>query len=197
MVRWQPGAADRLRIAALDLFEEHGYDQTTVAGIADRAGVTERTFYRHFPDKREVLFAGSEQLAERASAAVSAAPQGAAPSLLVDAALAGLAESFPDERRPFSRRRQARLDSEPALRERELLKLSTLKGTLVGALAARGASAPAATMTAEAVLSVFHVAFLRWIEEDQQRSMAELQQEALAELRAALGGAGTSAEEGR
>ncbi|MGC3992709.1 MAG: helix-turn-helix domain-containing protein [Propionicimonas sp.] len=197
MVRWQPGATERLSVAALELFEEHGYDQTTVAEIAERAGVTERTFYRHFPDKREVLFAGSGQLADRVSAAVAAEPEGARPSLLVDAALAGLAASFPDERRSYARRRQARLDAEPALRERELLKLATLKATLVEALVARGASDPAATMTAEAALSVFHVAFLRWIGEGEQRGMAELQREALGELRAALGGANPGADAGR
>ncbi len=187
MVRWEPGAADRLRAAALELFEEHGYEQTTVAEIAQHAGVTERTFYRHFSDKREVLFAGSAQLQEQMVAAVAAAPGSALPGGLVAAALDGLAESFPSDRRPFSRRRQATLASDPALQERELLKMASLKAALIEALTAHGVSAGAAAVTAEAALGVFHVAFVRWIATGEERGFAELQDEAVAEFRSALG----------
>src|SRR3954447_24119140 len=87
MGRWEPGAAGRLREAALELYVAHGYEQTTVAEIAERAGVTARTFFRHFADKREVLFAGSEALQEGMAAAVATAPADAGPLEAVAAAL--------------------------------------------------------------------------------------------------------------
>jgi AcrR family transcriptional regulator len=187
MVRWEPGAADRLRAAALELFEERGYEQTTVAAIAERAGVTERTFYRYFADKREVLFAGSEQLQERAVEALAAAPIEAGPGELVTAALDGLAASFPAERRPYSRRRQAALESVPALQERELLKLASLRAALIDAFIGRGLAAGAAAVAAEATLGVFHVAFTRWIAVGEERGFAELQHAAAEEFRSVIG----------
>lgn len=187
MVRWEPGAADRLRAAALELFEERGYEQTTVAAIAERAGVTERTFYRYFADKREVLFAGSERLQEQAAEAVAAAPAEARPGELVAAALQALAASFPAERRPFSRRRQAALESVPALQERELLKLASLRSALVDSFIGRGLAAGAAAVAAEATLGVFHVAFTRWIAVGEERDFAELQHAAAEEFRSVIG----------
>ena len=187
MVRWQPGAADRLRAAALDLFEEQGYEQATVAGIAERAGVTERTFYRHFADKREALFAGSERLEHGLVAGTAAAPHDSGDAGLVDAALAALAASFTPELRPFSRRRNVVLDANPALRERELLKLASLKAATITAFADRGMDADRSVLAAEVTLGVFHIAFVRWIADSQQREFADLQREALAELRAMLG----------
>ena len=75
MVRWEPGARERLVVAAVDLFFEHGYDATTVAQIADRAGVTKSTFFRHFSDKRELLVAGQETLSRLLAKGISAAPR--------------------------------------------------------------------------------------------------------------------------
>ncbi|MGV8910706.1 MAG: TetR family transcriptional regulator [Propionicimonas sp.] len=184
MVRWEPGAPGRLRIAALELFEESGYEQTTVAQIAERAGLTERTFYRYFADKREVLFFGAGEL-ERSmiAAVVSAAPTPDA-ARLVTLALDALAGSFPDDRRSSSRRRQAVLDSQPALQERELLKLASLKRALAAALVGQGVDAARAVVAAESAIGVFSVAFTGWLGAGQERSLAELQREALATLRA-------------
>src|SRR3954452_1521203 len=92
MGRWEPGAAGRLREAAMELYVAQGYEQTTVAEIAERAGVTARTFFRHFADKREVLFGGSEQLQELIASAAEAAPADAGPVEVVAAALAAVAE---------------------------------------------------------------------------------------------------------
>src|SRR6266516_6807397 len=99
MARWEPDAAGRLREAAMALYAERGYDRTTVAEISDRAGVTARTFFRHFADKREVLFAGSEQLEQHMVAALTAAPASATPMEAVAAAVLSSAEFFDDLRR--------------------------------------------------------------------------------------------------
>ncbi len=186
MVRWQPGAADRLRAAALDLFEEIGYEQATVAGIAARAGVTERTFYRYFADKREVLFAGGQDLQQRMVDAVGAAPATADAAKLVALALDALAGAFPDDLRPYARRRGAVVNAQSALREREMLKLASMKAALAVALEAHGVEAVRAAVAAESAVGVFHVAFARWVADGGQRSLAELQRDALAELRAVV-----------
>lgn len=186
MVRWEPGAFERLRSAALGLFEEVGYEQATVAGIAARAGVTERTFYRYFADKREVLFAGGEDLQQRMAEAVAAAPATADAARLMAVALDALATAFPDDLRPHARRRGAVVNGQAALREREMLKLAGIKAALASALEARGVEPVRAAVAAESAVGVFHVAFARWVAEGEQRSLADLQREALAELRAVV-----------
>src|SRR5438105_6260537 len=104
MARWEPNAAGRLRDAALDLFEERGFEQTTVAEIAARAGLTERTFFRHFADKREVLFRGSEGLRDTLVAAVDRAPAAASALEAVSAGLDAAGAVFDPQ---FARRRRA------------------------------------------------------------------------------------------
>src|SRR5262245_3133138 len=123
MARWEPGAPERLQKAALDLFANRGYEQTTATEIAQAVGLTERTFFRHFSDKREVLFHGEEQLAGAFQAGVAAAPDDAAPIEIATATLRSAASYFPAERRPVARVRQAVIDQNPALRERELRKM--------------------------------------------------------------------------
>src|SRR5579885_2356991 len=97
MGRWEPDAVGRLRAAAMELFHTQGYDQTTVAQIAERAGVTARTFFRYFADKREVLFAGSEELQRAMVDGLMAAPEGAAAMEAVAAALDAAARALPQE----------------------------------------------------------------------------------------------------
>jgi AcrR family transcriptional regulator len=186
MVRWEPGAIERLRAAALELFEEVGFEQATVAGIAARAGVTERTFYRYFADKREVLFAGSQDLQQRMVEAIDAAPATADAAKLIGLALGGLAGAFPNELRAQARRRGAVVNAEPALREREMLKLAALKEALAAALEKHGVDAVRAAVAAESAIGVFHVAFAHWVAAGQERSLADLQLDALAELRAVV-----------
>src|SRR6266480_4879862 len=99
MGRWEPNARGRLERAALELYCELGYEQTTVAEIARRAGLTERTFFRHFADKREVLFAGSSSLLEALMNAVAAAPAEASPMDAAVAALQAVGNAFPLEHR--------------------------------------------------------------------------------------------------
>jgi AcrR family transcriptional regulator len=184
MARWQPGAPERLRAAAIGLFRERGYDQTTVAEIAQRAGLTERTFYRHFADKREVLFQGGEVLRDALLDGVAAVPGAAGTRALIDGALEGLGSCFGPERRALALERSAVLADEPALQERELLKLADLKRSLAAALAGRGLSDAQAALAAETVMTVFHSAFQRWIAGGEERALPELQQAVLAELHA-------------
>ncbi len=181
--RWEPNAQGRLEQAALDLYVEQGFDETTVAEIAARAGLTERTFFRHFADKREVLFRGRE-LADALGAAIDAAPAATTPLDAVAGALESLSDFFAD-RRPHARRRQAVIAANPSLQERELIKLASLATTIGDALRRRGVADPTASLVAEAGIAVFKVAFEHWLTDPAERSLAEHIREALSELRAA------------
>nr|WP_276508398.1 TetR/AcrR family transcriptional regulator [Modestobacter muralis] len=174
--------------AALDLFAEHGYDGVTVAQIAAHAGLTERTFFRWFADKREVLFRGQEEFEQAFLTGMTAAPDGDAMSLAM-AGLAGGAAPFTAERHPWARARQRAIDAHPALRERELLKLSALATALTGALTDRGVGPVPAALAAESAVVVFRTAFTAWIAGDGARPFAEVQAEVLAELHALLAAA--------
>jgi AcrR family transcriptional regulator len=186
MGRWEPDARGRLERAALELYAEHGFDQTTVADIAARAGLTERTFFRHFADKREVLFRGDE-LAQSITAALAQVPGTVGPLDAVAAALESTREFFA-ERRPYARQRQQVITANPALQERELIKLSSMAGLIGAALRDRGVGEPAASLTAEAGVAVFRVAFERWLAERRDRGLDHHIREALAELRALAAG---------
>src|ERR1700761_3851075 len=128
MGRWEPNARGRLEQAAMELYVERGFEQTTVAEIARRAGLTERTFFRHFADKREVLFAGAGDLQDGMVAAVAQAPSALSPLDAVADGLRAAGDLFAP--REAARQRQAILDANPDLRERELIKLATLSAAL-------------------------------------------------------------------
>jgi AcrR family transcriptional regulator len=187
MGRWEPNASGRLRAAALELYVERGYEQTTVAEIAARAGLTARTFFRHFADKREVLFAGSP-LQDVLVAALDAAPDSASPMEAVAAALDAAAEVLTD--REFSRRRQAVINANAELQERELIKLATLSAALADGLRKRGIADPVARLAAETGIAVFRVAFERWVGEPEDRGLARLLRESFDELKALTAGGG-------
>ena len=181
MGRWEPDAQGRLERAALELYAERGFDHTTVAEIAQRAGVTERTFFRHFTDKREVLFRGDE-LARIIVDTLTVASESLTPLDAVTAAFESTADFF-DGRRPYSKKRQSIIDANPALQERELIKLASIS-TLVGeALRSRGVPEPAASLTAEAGTAVFKVAFERWLDDRAERSIAVHIRETVDQLR--------------
>jgi AcrR family transcriptional regulator len=182
MVRWEPDSGARLAEAALGLFAERGYEETTVAAIAQRAGLTERTFFRHFTDKREVLFTGSGAFEQAVIAAVAAAPPEAAP---LDAVAAGFlaAAGWLQERRPFSRRRAVVIEANRELRERELAKLAGLAVSIAETLRARGVGEPSASLSAEAGMAVFRVAFQRWTQEPGEATLAEVIGDMLGGLR--------------
>jgi AcrR family transcriptional regulator len=182
MVRWKPGATDRLRVAALELYVEQGFEQTTVGEIARSVGLTERTFFRHFADKKEVLFDGEGQLQQAFVAAIEAAPP-SSPFDLIAAALTATAQYFGEERRTWSRQRNQVIQANQPLKERELLKLAGLATALTEALRKRGVADPTATLAAETCVTVFSVAFGQWITDGETRSLAEVGRDILAEFR--------------
>jgi len=181
MTRWQPDARGRLEQAAMELYLERGFGQTTVAQIAERAGVTERTFFRYFADKREMLFAGSEHLKQLMVDAVAGAPPAATSLEAVGAALDAVGTVFVDL--DHSRTRQIVIDSDSSLQERELIKRDRLATAIAEALRARGIGEPAASLAAQAGIGVFHIAFVTWIAPGNARSYADIARELLVELR--------------
>lgn len=182
MARWEPGAAERLQKAALELFAARGFEQTTATEIAEAVGLTERTFFRHFSDKREVLFHGQDALVAAFLTGIDNAPPDASPFEVVAAALRSVSSFFPDERRPHSRTRQSVIDQNPALQERERHKLSSIATTIAEALRARGVDEVAATLAAESGATVFAIAFTQWIRNDEERSLTDIAAEVLREL---------------
>jgi AcrR family transcriptional regulator len=182
MVRWEPGARERLQAAAMDLFIDRGFERTTTADIAQAVGLTERTFFRHFADKREVLFGGQDGLGQVFVEGVVAAPQGSSALELVAAGLAAAATYFSDERRSFSRRRQIVISGNPSLHERELLKLAGIATVVAEALRVRGVPEPTARLAAESGVTVFGVAFGAWVADGEERSFHEIQTEVLGQL---------------
>jgi AcrR family transcriptional regulator len=182
MGRWEPGASGRLREAAMELYVERGYEQTTVAEIAQRAGLTARTFFRYFTDKREVLFAGSAELQDGLVSALEGAPESASAMEAIGAALDAAATML-GQRRDYSRQRQSVIAANQELRERELVKMSTLAVALADGLRRRGVAEPNASLAAEAGVAVFRVAFERWVTEPGDRELAQIMRESLEQLR--------------
>jgi AcrR family transcriptional regulator len=173
MARWEPNARGRLEKAAMELFEEHGYLETTVQEIAARAGLTERTFFRYFADKREVLFSGSKELESSIIADIERAPRGARPLASVVAALAAAGAALQDRRDlHFVRVRYGLLTKHPEIQERELIKLAALARAVTEALHARGVMEPAASLAAEAGMAVFKVGFERWVNQRKPQDFA-------------------------
>lgn len=187
MSRWEPNARGRLEQAAMALFGERGFDQTTVAEIAKRAGLTERTFFRYFADKREVLFSGAGALHELLVHAVAACPDATSPIDAIAAALQAAGTVF-DDRRAGARQRQTIIAAHDELQERELIKMASLAAALAGALRRRGVTDPAASLAAEAGIAVFRIAFERWVAEPQVRPLSRVLTESLDELKAVTAG---------
>jgi AcrR family transcriptional regulator len=183
MGRWEPNARGRLGRAALELYVERGFDQTTVADIAERAGLTKRTFFRHYVDKRDVLFAGAVPLREAVVRAVAEAPAGLSAVGAVTLGLEAAAEMI-QERPEDVRLRQTVIDAHLELQERELVKLATLAGEIAAALRGRGFDACRARLIAETGMAVFRVAFARWIANSAQGLLTQVVKESMAELAA-------------
>jgi AcrR family transcriptional regulator len=175
MARWEPNGRARLREAALDLFEARGYEGVTAAEIAERAGLTERTFFRQFGDKREVLFSGEADLQDVLVAAAVGEPRAA-----IAAGLDAMAAAL-EPRRDDLRRREAIVAAHLELRERELIKLAALSRALADAL---DLDAPTARLAGEVSIALFRVAFERWIAADDPRELADHVRDALGQLAA-------------
>jgi AcrR family transcriptional regulator len=187
VARWEPNASARLQQAALELFAERGFEQTTVEDIATRAGLTKRTFFRHFADKREVLFGGQEEFSARFVERLAAAPAELAPLDAVGLSLEAAGTAM-QGRHAFARPRQLVITANPELQERERIKLAGIATALAAGLRERGVTEPAASLSAEAGIAAFRIAFERWVAEGEERDLVALIRESLDALRAvALG----------
>jgi AcrR family transcriptional regulator len=187
MGRWEPGARERLVVAAVDLFTEQGYDATTVAQIAERAGVTKSTFFRHFPDKRELLVAGQETLCRLLTEGIAEAPGDASPLAAVAAGLERAASAMGPMNRELAPRLKAAVAASAELQERDALKSVSLAAAMTTALLARGVPDPTAALASELGVLAFKRGFAEWSEggRDAEDELAGYTLTALDELRAA------------
>ena len=166
-------ARQRLQKAALELFSEHGYDQTTASEIAARAGVTERTFFRHFPDKREVLFDGQITLSTALTGAIADAPETLQPLEILYRAFRSVEQALEDNR-PISVPRQQVIAITPALQEREMAKEAALIEDMALALRRRGVDGRLAALAAQIGIATFHHAVVSWFADPSRRLGAHL-----------------------
>ncbi|MFD8789360.1 TetR/AcrR family transcriptional regulator [Streptomyces vinaceus] len=187
MGRWEPGARERLVVAAVDLFAERGYDATTVAQIAERAGVTKSTFFRHFPDKRELLMAGQDTLSRLLAEGISDAPADASPIEAIASGLERASSAMGPMNRELAPRVKAAIAACAELQERDALKSVSLAAAITNALVARGVPDATAALGGELGILAFKRGFAAWSEGDRQAEdeLAECTLAALAELRAA------------
>jgi AcrR family transcriptional regulator len=173
MARWEPDAQGRLERAAIELFQERGYGETTVEEIAARAGLTERTFFRYFADKREVLFSGAKELETGIVGRIEAASPDARPLEVVISALEAAGAILQARRElRFVRMRYALIAKHAELQERELIKLASLAMAIAKALRARGVTEPAGSLAAEAGIAAFKVGFDGWVAEKKPGDLA-------------------------
>ena len=186
MSRWEPNARGRLMQAALELYIERGFEQTTVAEIAKVAGLTERTFFRYFADKREVLFWGVSALQELLVRTVADAPDSDAPITVIGAAIEAAGVVF-QERREGAVLRQRVIAANAELQERELIKLASLASAMADALRQRGVKDPGASLSAEAGIAVLKIAFERWINGTSPEDLPQLIRELFDDLKVVTG----------
>jgi AcrR family transcriptional regulator len=192
MSRWQPGVRERLVVAAVDLFTEQGYDTTTVTQIAERAGVTRSTFFRHFPDKREVLVAGQETLSRLLAGGIAEAPASASPLEAVAAGLERASSEMGPVNRELGPRLKAAVAASTELQERDALKSVGLASAMTAALVARGVPDPTAHLAAEMGVLAFKRGYAQWSEGDRDdgKGLADHALAALNDLRTATASLG-------
>jgi len=183
MGRWEPDARARLLRAALDLFCEQGYENTSVAQIAERAGLTKSTYFRHFRDKREVLFGGQDELLELVGSGIAGAPESAGPLAAVEAALVAMAVTFTPERWEIGTRRLSVINRTDELRERDALKMAGFRHAMRDSLRQRGVSELDADVAAELGVLALRRGYARWLEDGGD--FAEVARRALGEIQVA------------
>lgn len=188
MSRWSPDARGRLEQAAYELFLEYGYERVTVADIATRAGLTERTFFRHFSDKREVLFGGAVVLQTALLQSLASVSPDRSPFAAVRSAIESIA-ALSHWSRDQAQQRMKLLATHADLQERELIKRATLTASLAQALRERGTPEPAASLAADMAIAVFYVGFNRWLDDAAKRDFLTVVSEGFDELRSVASGA--------
>lgn len=183
MGRWPPGARDRLERAALELFTEQGFAEITVPQITARAGLTTRTFFRHFADKREVLFAVEEELPALVARLAADAPASLSPMMVIARGLDTVAATRFEGRHEDLRTRRDVIQADEGLRERELRKLSILSEAIQRAFRNRGVDELTAILAAQLAVTVFTVALDRWLDQDGEQPLPEIVHDTLRALR--------------
>jgi AcrR family transcriptional regulator len=186
MPRWDPQAEERLRTAAIELYLELGYENVTVSQIADRAGLTRRTFSRYFTDKRDVLFAGSEQLPPALAEALLAADSELSPFEALLTALAEVGAILADRVAPHAAQRRAVIAGSPELQERGRTKFAEVADALAAALRQRGVEALGAGLLADVGVAIFRSGFDRWVDSPDGPDLPARIREAGAELTGAV-----------
>jgi AcrR family transcriptional regulator len=178
---------ERLVVAAVDLFTEQGYDATTVAQIAERAGTTKSTFFRYFPDKRELLVAGQETLSRLLAEGIAEAPEGASPLEAVAAGLEQASTAMGPINRELGPRLKAAVAASAELQERDALKTVGLASAMTTALVARGVPDLTAHLAGELGVLAFKRGYAKWSEADRDGAdeLAPFTLAALSELRTA------------
>ena len=182
--RWAPNARERLETAALDLFVENGYERTTVAQIADRAGMNRATFFRHFTDKREVLFGGEDVLARLFADGIRDASPDATLTECLQAALAAADAAMTPQQRAKAAQRVQVVAANAEVQERGLLKHARITKSVAAALLERGKDELTARLGAEMAMLAFSVAFERWIKANDVEPFSPFAEAALSDLQA-------------
>jgi AcrR family transcriptional regulator len=192
MARWEPGARERLVVAAVDLFTEQGYDDTTVTEIAERAGVTKSTFFRYFPDKRDILVAGQETLSLLLAEGIAEAPADSSPLEAVTVGLERVSDAMGTLNRELGPRMKAAIAASAELRERAVLKSVGLASAMATALVARGVPEATAQLAAELGVLAFSLGYAEWSDTDRasDNDLAHYALAALNDLRAAAASLG-------
>lgn len=184
MPRWEPDGAERLQTAAFELFAEQGFERTTVAEIVARAGLTQRTFFNHFPDKREVLFGPIAQMQHDVLCqGIADCPDSLMPLEAVVYGLQVAGETLFEPRRAAAKRRREVIDAHPELLERELGKRAVLTAAVADALRARGVDSETALVSARAGMLVHETAMQRWTRSATKRPLRSFLSDALVSLR--------------
>ncbi len=183
MSRWQPNARDRLERAAVELFIEQGFAETTVPQITARAGLTTRTFFRHFADKREALFARDDELPALVARLAADAPASLSPMMLIAYALETVAATRLEGQRAYLRARRTVIQADEGLRERELRKLSALSDAISRGFRNRGVDELTSILAAQLAVTVFSVTISRWLDQDGAHPLSDLVHDTLRALR--------------
>ena len=186
MARWEPDTRGRLLHAAVELFAEHGYDDTTAAQIADRANVTRTTLFRHFADKREILFQGQDELVALAIEGVEGATSGSSPFEILQAGVLPLCAVHTEDRRQVRQRLATIIPASPELRERAAFKRSAITDALAVALTARLGDTRQAGVLADAGVRAYYDGYAAWIDSAERDPLIERVGAELATVESAL-----------
>ncbi|WP_033342668.1 TetR/AcrR family transcriptional regulator [Catenuloplanes japonicus] len=187
MSRWPTDARERLRQAALALFAEQGFAATTVPEITARAGLTTRTFFRHFADKRAVLFVDDDEVTSMVAVLMAETPAEVEPMTLIREGLRTLAETRFEGRRSELRERRTLVNSDESLRERDLRKRATIAESVRAGLAARGLAPARAALLGEVSAGVLSLSIEEWLDSSDNRTLDAIIHDMFETLRDELG----------